>query len=141
MTDIDNEALMRAMKQMQRDGKLHIIGGTAILTDAPDGTADKAFSEMGLLFAFEDQSPAYTHGFAAGMIWQRIESGEADIDLGFLEGFPLHTENLETVRRMAASRGYSVESAPTPYDGWTSVRLSLSSKPKPGLTVIEGAKP
>jgi hypothetical protein len=63
--------------------------------------------DLGLLFAFPDQSASFVHGFEAGMLWARIEAGEAVIDCGFEEGFPLHTDNLELVLRMAAVGSYA----------------------------------
>lgn len=91
---------------------------------------------MGMLFAFTDQSESFVNGFEAGMLWARIESGEPVIDCGFDEGFPLHAKNLELVTRMAACRGFSVEQQPS-VEGWVCVRLSLSHKPRPALSVVK----
>ncbi|QUT07899.1 hypothetical protein KFK14_11220 [Sphingobium phenoxybenzoativorans] len=75
-------------------------------------------SELGMLFAFPDASESFTLGFEAGMIWREIDD-EAPliIDRGFDAGFPVHVENIELIRRMAASRGYTVETKPEA-GGW-----------------------
>ena len=92
--------------------------------------------EMTMLFAFPDGSASFVNGFEAGMIWQRIENGEALVDCGFNEGTPVHSENLDLIARMAASRGYTVEQKPSEV-GWTSVRLFVSAKPRPSLSVVQ----
>jgi hypothetical protein len=91
-------------------------------------------SEM--LFAFPDGSASFVNGFEAGMIWQRIESGEAAIDCGVEEGFPIHSENVELIARMAACRGYRLETHDAGAEGWTAARLTLAPVVKPVLKVV-----
>lgn len=91
--------------------------------------------EMSMLFSFPDQSDSFTLGFGAGIIWQRIESGERVIDMGFEDGMPAHQDNMEVIVRMANCYGYEVEHKP-PVDGWCGVRLTLKTKPTARLRVV-----
>jgi hypothetical protein len=59
-----------------------------------------------LLVPFPDGSESFVHGFEAGMIWQRMQNGEAHI--GGLDEVAKHIENLEVFRRMAAAMGYDM---------------------------------
>jgi hypothetical protein len=93
-------------------------------------------NDMNMLFAFPDGSASFVNGFEAGMLWQRIENGETVIDCGIHDGFPVHTENVELIARMATCRGYSLEQQSSA-EGWTAVRLSLSSKPSPSLKLVQ----
>lgn len=62
----------------------------------------------GLLVSFPDQSQSFTHGFEAGLLWQRLRSGhEAEI-----ENLTVHAENEEVMRRMALAEGWSCEFEP-----------------------------
>ena len=135
MTDYSEE-ILRAIAKLEAEGKVRVIGEMVIHQDAPDEAVSEAFEGMGLVFAFPDQSQSFTCGFEAGMIWQRIEAGEAVIDKGFTEGFPAREDNIELIARMARAGGYTMETHPTGYDGWISVRLSFASKPKPALRVV-----
>lgn len=92
--------------------------------------------EMGLVFSFPDQSESFTLGFEAGKLWAAIdEYGEREIDHGFETGLPIHEDNLEVVRRMAAARNYNVEVG-KPEHGWVGIRLTYSATPKPKLVVV-----
>lgn len=133
-----NELTMRAIEKMQAEGKVKIIGETVIHHTAPDGAAEKAFSEAGMVFAFTDPSQSFRDGFEVGMIWQRIQQGETVIDCGFQEGFPVGTGNIAVINRMASCSGYSVETKDTGYEGWTSLRLSPAVAPRPRLRFVDG---
>lgn len=90
---------------------------------------------MTMLVAFPDQSETFVLGFEAGMLWRRLEAeAEPLIDMGFDEGFPVHTANLEVISRMASSKGYAVETKPVD-DCWSAVRLTFSGG-KPKLSVV-----
>jgi hypothetical protein len=80
--------------------------------------------EYGLIVSFEDQSPSYVHGFEAGIIDARMKSGaEAEIEV------VVHTENRETLRRMAVAYGWSVEFVDTEVEGWTTANFAKTRKP------------
>lgn len=96
--------------------------------------------EMSMLFAFPDGSPSFVNGFEVGMIWQEIEGeGKLVIDRGIDAGFPIHAENVEVVRRMAAARGYKLEFG-AEKDGWVNARLTYvgTGRTKPALHVVGG---
>ena len=132
----ENENIMRAIAQLQAEGKVRVIGETIIHLTAPEGPAVGKFEAAGLVFAFTDQSPSYCAGFEAGMVWQRMQAGEAEIDLGFLEGFPVRHENLETFARMAAAAGYRMEHQSSGYEGWEQMRMVAAPKAKPSLVLV-----
>lgn len=74
--------------------------------------------EYGLVVSFEDQSASYVHGFEAGLLKARMDSGaEASIEA------TIHEENRETVRRMAVAYGWEAEFKPTSVEGWIVVEL------------------
>ena len=131
-----NEEFMKGLEKLQGKGVVRIIGETVIHKDAFDGPAPKEFEGQSLFFAFPDQSQSFCLGFEAGQLWQRMQGGEPVIDCGFLEAFPLRTDNLELVARMAAAGAYSIETASTGFEGWDSVRLTKMSKPKPRLRSV-----
>lgn len=92
--------------------------------------------EMGMVFAFSDPLPSFVNGFELGMIWQEIDGeGKAIVDRGFEEGFPIHEENVETLRRMCAARNYRLEANPAT-DGWIAVRLTFVGNKKPSLALV-----
>lgn len=98
--------------------------------------------EMGMLFAFPDGSASFVNGFEAGMIWQQLDSGSVEpIDRGFDEGFPIHTDNVELVKRMAQARGFQVEVRPECAEGWTPVLLTYvgEGRAKPKLSLVAKA--
>lgn len=95
--------------------------------------------EMQLLLAFPDGSKSFVNGFEAGQIWALLDSGSVEpIDRGFDEGFPVHTENVEMVRRMAQVRGFRVETKSECVEGWTPVRLTYvgGGRAKPALSLV-----
>lgn len=89
-----------------------------------------------LLVSFEDQSESYVHGFEAGKIWEQMCSTPE----GYME-FTIHTQNVETIRRMAIAEGWNADFAETEVEGWTYVNLERegksTEKPNPfGLRVV-----
>lgn len=96
--------------------------------------------QHGLLFSFPDQSENFTLGFEAGMIWRQIEGdGALVVDCGFETGFPIHTANVEVVRRMATARGYDLQVREIDIEGWTAVRLAWvgTGKTAPRLSLVD----
>ena len=94
---------------------------------------------MSLLVGFPDGSPSFVNGFEAGAIWQQLDSGSVEpIDCGFEAGFPVHTENVEVIRRMAKARGFNVETRAECEEGWTPVRLTYvgEGRTKPKLSLV-----
>lgn len=92
--------------------------------------------EMGMVFAFSDPSPSFVNGFELGMIWQEIDNeGRLLIDRGFDDGFPVHEENVETLRRMCAACNYRLETKP-PADGWVAARMTYTGNTKPALALV-----
>ncbi len=63
------------------------------------------------LVALEDQSSSYVHGFEAGMIWQRMQDSETEIDA------VTHTENRQTLMNMANAAGGMGTTATTQMPG------------------------
>ena len=57
------------------------------------------------LVRFPDQSPSFVLGFEAGMVWSRMQQGEAIIE----NAIPYHVENLEVFQRMADAGGDIVD--------------------------------
>lgn len=91
----------------------------------------------GLIVSFEDQSHSYVHGFEAGLLSARMNGGlEAQIEA------TVHTENRETIRRMALAYGWEVQFEPTEVEGWLYVVLDktkpISTQPNPhGLRIVK----
>lgn len=96
-------------------------------------------NEYGLVVSFEDQSGSYVHGFEAGQIWESMKRVDP-----FIEKV-VHTDNKETIRRMAHAEGYEMIWNETEYSEWSTVKLTKTQKAKGGdlvsmgvLKVIEG---
>ena len=70
------------------------------MTDDP-----KKDVEQALMVSFPDQSDSFVHGFEAGMIWQRMQAGEAVIE----SPLPYHFANCEVFHRLAEAGGYDIE--------------------------------
>jgi len=91
----------------------------------------------GLLVSFPDQSPNFVHGFEAGQIWQRLESGsELEIEA------TTHVDNREVIRRMADQCGFETDIRPTDVEGWDQTTLTkrrpARQRPNPyGLRLVE----
>jgi len=91
-----------------------------------------------LLVSFPDQTPAYSYGFEAGMLWARMEAGDH-------EEFEVTTrvENREVVYRMAVASGWGVEVHPSGVEGWDQTLLH-KKRPAPqranpkGLRIVSG---
>lgn len=76
-------------------------------------------TEYGLIVSFPDQSASFVHGFEAGSLWQKMESGTvAEIAV------ETHIENREVIARMADHLGWSYESEPTHVSGWDRTTLA-----------------
>ena len=94
--------------------------------------------EAAMIFAFPDQSPAFTYGFEAGQVWAAIDNeGSLEVDRGWTTGFPVREENIELYRRMAGARHYRIETR-QPVDGWVAMRLTYVGKGgKPALSLVD----
>lgn len=87
------------------------------------------------IVSFTDQSPNFTLGFEAGMIWQQMQALVSPIE----SGIPYRTENKEVVRRMANASGYIISSESDAGDGWIYITLERREEPKAGrFRVIDG---
>jgi hypothetical protein len=86
--------------------------------------SDLENAEYGLIVSFEDQSASYVHGYEAGMLHARMNSGqEAEIES------VVHTENQETLRRMAVAYGWEAVFEPTEVEGWITVKMTKKGPP------------
>lgn len=95
--------------------------------------------KMEMVFAFDDQSESFVLGFELGEIWRQIDGeGCLEFDRGIEDGFPVHTVNIETLRRMCLARGYNLETKATDVEGWTSARLKYvgTGNAKPRLKLV-----
>ena len=96
-------------------------------------------TESNLLIAFPDGSDSFVHGFEAGMIYQDMRAGSREIDRGIIEGFPVHAENVEVLKRMAAAEKYEIEVRQIETEGWVAMRFKCAdSSPQPKLSVLKG---
>lgn len=86
--------------------------------------------EHSLVVSFPDQSQAFTLGFEAGMLWQRMESGERSIRA------TTRVENRECITRMATAQGATARMIPTGVDGWDETIIDHAARPR--LRVIPG---
>ena len=127
-----SDELEKVLRQMQKDGRIAIDGDKVALKGSVPHSA--------MVFAFPDGSASFVNGFEAGMIWTEIERGELKIDRGFEEGFPIHIENVEVVQRMAAARGYRLETQEAGAEGWIAARLTFTGGTKPRLAVVESGQ-
>ena len=96
--------------------------------DIQDPSDDAA--EFRCLVPFPDGSTSFVHGFEAGMLWQRMCAGEAEI----ANPIAYHTANLEVFGKMAMAQGYDMESE-APDEEW--VILTFRKRPK-RFGVIKG---
>lgn len=90
--------------------------------------------EHGLIVSFPDQSPTFTLGFEAGMIWQRIESGERAFDV------VCRIENKAVINRMAAARkgGVIFEEGTDHPEGWCTAHVEMGRpNGRPALKLVE----
>ncbi len=82
------------------------------------------------LVTFEDQTANYVHGFEAGIIWLRMQAGDAEITE------TTHPENRETLINIANVCGYAIEIEPSGFEGWDN--LKATKRPKRGsLTIVK----
>ncbi|MBB3411181.1 hypothetical protein FHT87_005134 [Rhizobium sp. BK316] len=72
-------------------------------------------AEFRCLVPFPDQSENFVLGFEAGMIWQRMVSGETTI--GGLDEIATHAGNIAVFQRMADAQGYDLMTDDAG-DGW-----------------------
>lgn len=89
-------------------------------------------SEYDLVVSFPDQSETFVLGFEAGMIWQRLESG----DLNFTA--TVHSKNSELFMRMAYAKELFYKITATGVEGWSELVIRPLEKPVPKLRLIKG---
>lgn len=97
--------------------------------------------DMEMIVSFADQSTSFVLGYEAGLIAQRMMSCEAVIDYGMDEGFPIHTDNLEIIRRLCAAYSYTLETQATCYSEWVKARMTHAASVKPILAIVRGDDP
>lgn len=56
--------------------------------------------ESELIVSFVDQSPSYTYGFEAGMIWTKLECNAPHIEA------TIHRTNVEMIKKLCNIAGY-----------------------------------
>lgn len=86
-------------------------------------------AEYGLIVSFPDQSQSFTLGFEAGMIWQRIQSGEVSLEA------TTRVENRQVLERMAFASGLSCSLESSGIEGWDNLKMSPK---KTSLYLIQG---
>lgn len=86
-------------------------------------------------YAFHDQSPAYTHGFEAGMVAMMMIAGESEIT----NPVPFHSANVATFKSMADFYGYTMEVLGYPFPEWVDIKFTFGApKKRPPLQLIQG---
>tara|TARA_B100002049_G_C15942970_1_gene317166 strand:- start:269 stop:553 length:285 start_codon:yes stop_codon:yes gene_type:complete len=85
-------------------------------------------NEYGLIVSFPDQSETFVLGFEAGMIWQRLESGETEFEA------VAHAGNSEVIYRMANAKNLDANIHESDVEGWVEVYI----KPKAKLKLVKG---
>lgn len=85
-------------------------------------------SEQALIISFADQSEPYVLGFEAGLLYQRLESGTP------VDDYSVHTNNAETLVRVAKHFGFAATLVATEIDGWSTLSLARG---KPKLSVVK----
>lgn len=71
-----------------------------------------------LLIRFSDQSPSYTYGFEAGIIWQMMETGIKDFNR------TIRVENIEVVKDMCLKMDYVFDLkkyGQDEFEGWADI--------------------
>ncbi|GLQ36701.1 hypothetical protein GCM10007908_03210 [Rhizobium albus] len=96
-----------------------------------DDTSEDA-AEFRCLVPFPDGSDSFVNGFEAGMIWQRLMSGEHEI----APEVAVHRENETVFKRMADAQGYDVNFEPCCSE-WTVAQFT--KRPK-RFGVIDGGR-
>ncbi len=81
-------------------------------------------TEYGMVVSFPDQSETFVLGFEAGLISQRMKSGEQDFEV------TMHTKNAEVIRRMVKAEDLQVQITETEVDGWSNARVTLRPRLK-----------
>ena len=89
-----------------------------------------------LLVPFDDSSGSYTEGFEAGMVWQRMLSGESVID----NATPYHSKNCGVFYKMADAMGYDMDVKHLENDlsEWTEITFTRRRVVRGHLSVVEG---
>ncbi len=99
-------------------------------------------SKYDLIVAFTDESGSFTNGFEAGQIWESMKRCDSTIEK------TVHTENEETIRRMAHAEGYEIEWTVSEIPEWSFMVLTKNRRAQAGdlvskgiISVIEGGGP
>lgn len=92
-------------------------------------TEDHA-TDYALIVSFPDQSETFVLGFEAGMIWERLQAGETEIDVN------VHTSNIEVLNRMCVAAKVTPKFQPTNVSGWTNFSIKSGVR-KPDLKLVK----
>lgn len=85
-------------------------------------------AEWSLMLRFPEQHPAFSHGFEAGCLWQRLVQREVCISA------TIHDSNHGLVAMMAQHHGYALSCAESSNDGWIMATLTLpGAQPRTGF--------
>lgn len=92
-------------------------------------------SDFAPLVSFPDGSQSFVNGFEAGMLWQRMQSGEAVIE----NALPYRQENAIVLERMADAAGYeaSIRDVEDGSHEWIEVDFTKLPPKKPDLRIVE----
>lgn len=86
-------------------------------------------TDYALIVSFPDQSETFVLGFEAGMIWERLQAGETEIDVN------VHTLNIEVLNRMCVAAKVTPTFQPTNCDGWTNLSIKPGAR-RPDLKLV-----
>lgn len=75
-------------------------------------------ANFGMIVSFVDQSHSFTNGFEMGILWRRMETESADIEM------MIHSENCDQVVRMANALEWKIDSMCPMGMGWHRVQMS-----------------
>jgi hypothetical protein len=87
-------------------------------------------TDYALIVSFPDQSETFVLGFEAGMIWERLQAGETEIDVN------VHTLNIEVLNRMCLAAKVTPKFQRTNVDGWTNLSIKPGAR-KPDLRLVK----
>lgn len=89
--------------------------------------------QYSIIMPFLDGSKSFCHGYECGMLWVRMAH-----KLPLEDGVPIHDENIEQIKLMAAHHGYTAEFTPSEVPGWTYLSIYEHGPTNPALRVIPG---
>jgi hypothetical protein len=90
---------------------------------------EKESESWGLVLAFPDESPSFTHGFEAGRLYELLSSTPSKLTTRISS--TIYADNLEFSRRAAVQLGYDIEEQHSS-DGF--ILLSFTKRPVAPIT-------